>query len=102
METGRIIRAGEPLTCKIKEVHTASHPTYDSPRPSLDTSLPLVALQMALRQRRPPPCVLHHSDRGCQYAIAIFDYIERFHNRSRLHSALGFKSPPLECASNLN
>jgi putative transposase len=122
--------------------------------PSLDTSLPLAALRMALRQRRPAPGVLHHSDRGCQYAsasyrqvlsehgciasmsrrancydnstmeafwstlkqelvyrrrfltrseatTAIFDYIEGFYNRSRLHSALGFTSP-LDYESNLN
>ncbi len=122
--------------------------------PSLETALPLAALQMALRQRRPPAGVLHHSDRGCQYAsaayrqvlaaygcvtsmsrsgncydnatmeafwstlkqeliyrhrfatrsqaaTAIFDYIECFYNRSRLHSALGFKSP-LDYESTLN
>ena len=40
--------------------------------PSLDTSLPLAALQMALRQRRPAPGVLHHSDRGCQYASTSY------------------------------
>jgi transposase InsO family protein len=114
--------------------------------PSMDTSLPLAALNMAVRQRRPVGQVLHHSDRGCQYAsatyrqalaskgciasmsrkgncydnatmesfwstlkhelvyrrkfltrneatTAIFDYIEGFYNRTRLHSALGFKSP---------
>ncbi|MFA6962603.1 MAG: integrase core domain-containing protein [Opitutaceae bacterium] len=32
---------------------------------------------------------------------AIFDYIEGFYNRTRLHSALGFKSP-LDYESNLN
>jgi len=121
---------------------------------SLDTALPLAALHMALRQRRPASGVLHHSDRGCQYAsaayrqvladhgciasmsrrgncydnatmeafwstlkqeliyrhrwtsrseaiTAIFDYIEGFYNRTRLHSALGFKSP-LDYESNLN
>jgi putative transposase len=121
---------------------------------SLETALPLAALHMALRQRRPAAGVLHHSDRGCQYAsaayrqvladhgclasmsrrgncydnatieafwstlkheliyrrrfttrsqatTAIFDYIECFYNRSRLHSALGFKSP-LDYESNLN
>lgn len=120
----------------------------------LETALPLAALQMALRQRQPAAGVLHHSDRGCQYAseiyraalhdhgciasmsrkgncydnaameafwstlkhelvyrrsfatrsdatTAIFDYIEGFYNRTRLHSALGFKSP-LDYESNLN
>lgn len=122
--------------------------------PSLETALPLAALKMALRQRRPGAGVLHHSDRGCQYAraayrqalaqhgcipsmsrkgncydnaamesfwstlkhelvfrrqfitrneaiTAIFDYIEGFYNRTRLHSSLGFKSP-LDYESNLN
>lgn len=36
--------------------------------PTLHVSLVLVALQRALRARRPPPGVLHHSDRGSQYA----------------------------------
>ena len=113
---------------------------------SLETSLPMDALQMALRQRQPAAGLLHHSDRGSQYASeayrehlaawqatpsmsrkgncydnaamesfwstlkeelvhrthfesraqaagAIFDYIETFYNRERLHSALGFMSP---------
>lgn len=121
---------------------------------SLETALPLAALHMALRQRRPATGVLHHSDRGCQYAsalyrqaladhgcvasmsrkgncydnasmesfwstlkhelvyrcrfltrghatTAIFDYIEGFYNRTRLHSALGYQSP-LDYESNLN
>jgi putative transposase len=121
---------------------------------SLETALPLAALHMALRRRRPDAGLLHHSDRGCQYAsaayrstlaehgciasmsrrgncydnatmesfwstlkheliyrrrfatrdeatTAIFDYIESFYNRTRLHSALGFKSP-LAYESNLN
>ncbi len=113
---------------------------------SLATSLPLAALEMALKHRRPPPGLAHHSDRGVQYAsrayrrtlaqaggissmsrrancydnalmesfwstfkrdlihrhhfatlaqarAAIFEWIEVFYNRSRLHSALGFQSP---------
>ena len=123
---------------------------------SLETSLPMDALRMALRQRQPTGGLLHHSDRGCQYASeayrahlaawnvtpsmsrrgncydnaamesfwstlkeelvhrthfesraqaasAIFDYIEIFYNRERLHSALGFMSPvEFEKQSNLN
>ena len=34
----------------------------------LQTSLPLGALHMALQQRRPGAGLLHHSDRGVQYA----------------------------------
>jgi len=113
---------------------------------SLQTPLVKEALQQALAQRRPAAGLLHHSDRGIQYASsafqallhsqkmipsmsaaghcydnanmesfwstlktalihrefftdlpqaksAIFEYIEVFYNRKRLHSALGFKSP---------
>ena len=104
------------------------------------------ALEMARAQRHPPEGLLHHSDRGVQYACddyrkllldagmelsmshkgdcfdnavmesfwstlktelvhheryatreqaraSIFEYIEVFYNRKRLHSALGYKSP---------
>lgn len=104
------------------------------------------ALSMALLTRRPPPGLLHHSDRGVQYAsddyqqllarhgiqcsmsrrgncydnaamesffgsfkselvhrqhyasrqearLSIFEWIETFYNRRRLHSSLGYVSP---------
>jgi transposase InsO family protein len=38
----------------------------------LDTALALTALHMALRQRRPAPGLIHHSDRGVQYASAEY------------------------------
>jgi transposase InsO family protein len=113
---------------------------------SLATSLPLAALTMALEHRRPPTGLIHHSDRGVQYAsesyrqqlalagvvpsmsrrgncydnalmesfwsslkrelvhrvqfatraqarTAIFEWIEIFYNRERLHSAIGYQSP---------
>jgi len=113
---------------------------------TLATTLPLAALDMALTQRKPPTGLVHHSDRGVQYAsaayrqrlaqagvvpsmsrrgncydnammesfwstlkrelvhrclfatraqarLAIFEWIETFYNRTRFHSALGFKSP---------
>lgn len=111
----------------------------------LDDRLTRKALQMALARRQPGSGLLHHSDRGKQYASsgyrrllperavlsmsrtghvydnapmesffaslksewlhhhqfqtrqdarsAIFDYIEIFYNRHRLHSALGYLSP---------
>jgi len=41
---------------------------------SLEDDLCIAALQMALRLRRPAPGVVHHSDRGIQYAS--HDYID--------------------------
>jgi putative transposase len=112
---------------------------------SLARHLPLQALQMALEQRHPAPGLVHHSDRGSQYAShdyqallaqhgllcsmsrrgdpydnaaqesffarlkgelpqrrwptrsqarrEVFEYIEVFYNRKRLHSSLGYLSP---------
>lgn len=112
----------------------------------LRTQLVVKALQMALMGRRIQPGLVHHSDRGSQYAsqayqalltsygiqasmsrrgdcydnapvesffatlkregiqgqlfatgqaakLALFEYIEVFYNRSRLHSSLGYHSP---------
>lgn len=108
--------------------------------------LPAAALSMALARRRPDVGLLHHSDRGVQYACddyqrllqlngmelsmsgkgdcwdnavmesfwstlknelvnheryktreearrSIFEYIEVFYNRKRLHSSIGYQSP---------
>jgi transposase InsO family protein len=113
---------------------------------SLAATLPLAALTMAVKQRQPATGLLHHSDRGVQYASSdyraqltrlgltasmsrpgncydnaamesfwstlkeeliyrsqfatrtqarhcVFEWIEVFYNRQRLHSSLGFKSP---------
>lgn len=113
---------------------------------SVAKSIALDALGMALARRRPAPGLVHHSDRGGQYAsasyqelldrhgivcsmsrpgncldnavaesffhtlktelvyhehyrtreqarAAIFEFIEGFYNRTRLHSTLGYKSP---------
>jgi transposase InsO family protein len=113
---------------------------------SLSTTLPLAALDMALRRRGPVAGLLHHSDRGCQYTsaeyrtelarrgievsmsrrgncwdnavaesffstikaelirsqhwtgrlelrTAVFEYIEVFYNRRRLHSSLSYRTP---------
>ena len=112
----------------------------------LRTQLVVKALQMALIGRRIQPGLVHHSDRGSQYAshtyqallndygiqasmsrrgdcydnapvesffatlkregiqgqvyatrqsakLALFEYIEVFYNRSRLHASLGYHSP---------
>jgi len=118
-------------------------------RHTLERGLTLDALRMAAAARRPAPGVLHHTDRGSQYACgeyrallaahgmrcsmsrvgdcwdnavaesffatlkrelpppadgaawptrdaarsAVFEYIEAWYNRRRLHSSLGYLSP---------
>lgn len=117
-----------------------------SMKPTLHRQLVIDALPMAWPQQRPKTGLLHHSDRGCQYAsheyqalltrhqievsmsrrgncydnapaesffaslksegirgvvypsrhqarVALFDYIELFYNRERLHSSLGYFTP---------
>lgn len=112
----------------------------------LRTELCADALDMALKRRRPGPGLVHHSDRGVQYACgqyrdllrsqgiecsmsrtgdcydnavvesffktlkaelvyhehyatreqarrSVFEYVEVFYNRKRLHSSLGYVSP---------
>ncbi len=111
----------------------------------LETDLVEGALEMAVKHRQPAAGLLHHSDRGSQYAshayraallmyqmrasmsrtancydnamiesfwatlktecvqqpfatraqarTALFEYIEVFYNRQRLHSSLGYRSP---------
>ncbi len=111
----------------------------------IDQALTIRALRMAVERRCPPPGLVHHSDRGCQYAgedyqralselgavpsmsrkgncwdnavaeaffrtlkveggvrvycsqqearKALFDFIERFYNKRRRHSFLGYVSP---------
>jgi transposase InsO family protein len=114
----------------------------------MKADLVIAALVMAIETRRPPAGLIHHSDRGSQYASqafrsvlaahrmqasmsrkgdvydnaamescfgtiktelvhkasyatraaarqAIFEYIEVFYNRQRLHSTLGYRSPAL-------
>lgn len=109
-------------------------------------SLVIDAFTLAVNRRNPAPGLIHHSDRGSQYASAdfqkllvkygaicsmsrkgncwdnapaesffallkrglvfhnqyqtrdqarqsIFDYIERFYNRKRIHSSLGYRTP---------
>jgi len=120
---------------------------------TLERSLTLRALEMAIAQRRPAPGLIHHSDRGVQYACGdyqaalkrqgmvpsmsrkgdcwdnapkesffgtlkcelglhslrpprehahrkVFEYIEVFYNRQRMHSSLGYLSPAAFEAAN--
>ena len=46
--------------------------------PSLETELPLAALEQALADRRPTPGLVHHSDQGVQYGSrAYVELLER-------------------------
>jgi len=113
---------------------------------TMPQELTIAALQMAIINRRPAPGLMHHSDRGSQYAAhayrqlladtgmvcsmsrkgncwdnapmesffgsmktemdlpqpfetrqaaknAVFAFLEGFYNRTRLHSAIGYRSP---------
>jgi transposase InsO family protein len=41
-------------------------------RPKLDTELALLALERAIASRQPQPGLVHHSDRGSQYACKLY------------------------------
>jgi putative transposase len=115
-------------------------------RDHMRTELPLAALTMAIQRQRPQPGLIHHSDRGSQYASGdyqamladagmtpsmsrkgncwdnapmesffhtlktelvhhrnyttkeeakrdLFQYIEGFYNRQRIHSAINYLTP---------
>ncbi len=47
--------------------------------PELDTALTLQALERALAERRPAPGLVHHSDRGVQYASRDYTDVLREH-----------------------
>ena len=46
---------------------------------TLEAQLAVTALQMALSARRPPPGLVHHSDRGIQYASQAYTDLLRQH-----------------------
>jgi transposase InsO family protein len=50
----------------------------------IDTRLTLAALEMGLTQRQPPAGLIHHSDRGVQYASA--EYVARLERAGALPS----------------
>lgn len=58
---------------------------------TLEAALALEALRMALRQRRPNPGLVHHSDRGVQYAS--YDYTAELQRHSIRISMSRLASP---------
>lgn len=61
----------------------------------IDTRLTLAALEMALSNRRPPAGLIHHSDRGVQYASA--DYVSRL-ERAQARPSMSAKGNPFDNA----
>ena len=58
----------------------------------LDARLPLAALQMALQTRSfPPGCLMHHSDRGVQYASK--EYVQVLHENKIIISMSRIGNP---------
>lgn len=60
---------------------------------SLETKLPLAALEAAMASRRPPPGLVHHSDRGTQYASN--EYVQRLET-SGAHLSMSRPGRPWE------
>ena len=61
----------------------------------IDGDLAVAALEKALESRRPAPGLIHHSDRGVQYAC--WQYVERLSSASALVS-MAAKGTPRENA----
>jgi len=58
-------------------------------RKSLSRDLAVSALKHALTQRRPPPGLVHHTDRGCQYASGEYRQLLERHRAACSMSAAG-------------
>jgi len=58
-------------------------------RDTLDTELTISALEMAIAMRRPTPGLLHHSDRGSQYACADYRAVLEAHGMTASMSRKG-------------
>jgi len=63
-------------------------------RKSLNRELAVSTLRRALARRRPPPGLVHHTDRGCQYASS--EYRRLLHK----HSAVSSMSAAGDCWDN--
>jgi putative transposase len=58
-------------------------------RSTLATDLVLAALHLALGRRRPGAGLIHHSDRGCQYASAAYQHLLAAHHITPSMSRVG-------------
>ena len=61
----------------------------------LDHALPLAALRMALTKRRPRPGLVHHSDRGVQYASQAYTQLLEQH---RIRISMSRRAHPYDNA----
>jgi putative transposase len=66
---------------------------------SLEAELAVAALQMALIQRQPPPGLVHHSDRGVQYAARAYVEILKQHQAAISMSRKGNPYDNAACES---
>ena len=66
---------------------------------TLQAELPVTALQMALKLRRPPPGLVHHSDRGVQYASIEYTEILKQHQATISMSRKGNPYDNAACES---
>jgi transposase InsO family protein len=66
---------------------------------TLQAELPVTALQMALKQRRPQPGLMHHSDRGVQYASIEYTAILKQHQATISMSRKGNPYDNAACES---
>jgi len=63
---------------------------------TLAARLPIAALERAIRERQPPPGLVHHSDRGVQYASG--DYV-RILSRQQMIPSMSRPANPYDNAS---
>jgi transposase InsO family protein len=66
---------------------------------TLEAELAVTALRMALIERQPPPGLVHHSDRGVQYASAAYTEILKEHHAAISMSRKGNPYDNAACES---
>jgi len=66
---------------------------------SLQTSLTVAALKMAIAQRRPAPGLVHHSDRGIQYAAEEYAGLLTAHGMTASMSRPAYPYDNAQCES---